>query len=127
MRWVKINKNKKINFEFKKILNKDFSISMPGYNSMDVDYFLDELITDFKNNNNFLDQLNFENETNLKIIDDLQIKITNLEMSNQLLREQLRDLDNKGYNNLEILKRLSNLEEAINEKNNEIMKNITEK
>ncbi len=112
---IKIYPNKNKKFDYKKILNQDFVISMPGYSTTDVDYFLDEIILDYKKNNQIFEQINFDNETNLNIIDDLQSKITNLEMSNALLREQLRDLDNQGYNNLEILKRLSNLEEALHE------------
>ncbi len=117
---MKINTNKNDKFDYKKILNQDFVISMPGYNTTDVDYFLDEIILDYKNKNEMFEQINFDNDTNLSIIDNLQNKITNLEMANKLLKEQLKDLDNKGYNNLEILKRLSNLEEAMNGQDNKI-------
>ncbi len=98
------------------ILKKDFNISMPGYNTFEVDYFLDQIIEDYKYYNNYVETLNFENDTNLKIIESLHQKINKLEMNNKLLLEKLKDLDNLGYNNLEIIKRINVLEEALNQK-----------
>lgn len=88
----------KIQLTAKDILEKDFKITMRGYNQKEVDRFLDKIIKDY--------------ETFHQVITELQEE-------NQKLKKQLEEASKRpaqqtmGTTNFDILKRLSNLEKHV--------------
>lgn len=78
-------------------MEKEFKISMRGYNQDEVDEFLDIIIKDYENFKKY---------------------IQTLEMENKKLKKQLEDAKKQqpqttGATNFDILKRLSNLEKHV--------------
>lgn len=95
--------NKKIQLTSKDILEKEFKVSLRGYNQDEVDSFLDKIIMDY--------QLFNEEITTLKK------EIARLKKLNQE-KEQGKDSESTrvippSQVNYDVLKRLSNLEKAV--------------
>ena len=99
----------KIFLTTKDILEKEFKLDARGYRPQEVDKFLDLVIKDYTEYQS--------------IIKKLAIEIKNLESENQSLQGEVRDLkskldiaasnSNKGVTNLDILKRISELEKIV--------------
>ncbi|RAK18949.1 DivIVA domain-containing protein [Anoxybacillus vitaminiphilus] len=81
----------------KDILEKEFKISMRGYNQDEVDKFLDLIIKDY--------------ETFQQQIEELQQE--NMRLKRQLEEAQKRQPAQAGTTNFDILQRLSNLEKHV--------------
>lgn len=98
----------------KDIYEKDFEKTMVrGYRPQEVDAFLDDIIADYQKMsdlNNDVIKLSEENHKLKKEIEDLRIRVASS-----------RPQDNKSFanqnsnqnNNVDILKRISNLEKAV--------------
>ena len=106
----------KVNLDIQTILDKEFEIDFKGYSSDDVDSFLDLVMEDY--------------QTYQEITAELNQKIAELERTNASLRAKLIEEEGKsrakeqavaatpaaqGAANVDILKRLSRLEEMIYE------------
>lgn len=90
------------------ILEKDFKIDTRGYRLKEVDQFLDTIIGDYEQ---FLEIIsNLEKEKA-----DLLTEIMNLkqELRNSKLSVQAASNNGKDVNNIDIMRRLSNLEKMI--------------
>ena len=91
----------------KEILEKDFNIDPKGYSPKEVDQFLDLVIKDY---------VDFENTTK-KLIAEIKA----LESDNSKLKSEIRNLkasleianSNKGVTNVDLLKRISDLEKVV--------------
>lgn len=91
----------------KEILDKDFKIDARGYRPQEVDQFLDLIIKDY---------VDFETTTKR-----LVTEIKSLESDNAKLKSELRNLksaleianSNKGVTNVDLLKRISDLEKVV--------------
>ncbi len=91
----------------KEILEKDFKIDARGYRPQEVDEFLDMVIKDY---------VSFENNTRKLIAE-----IKRLELENDKLKSDVRNLkssldiagSNKGITNVDLLKRVSDLEKVV--------------
>ena len=91
----------------KEILDKDFKIDARGYRPQEVDQFLDLIIKDY---------VDFETTTKR-----LVTEIKSLESDNAKLKAELRNLksaleianSNKGVTNVDLLKRISDLETVV--------------
>ena len=91
----------------KEILDKDFKIDARGYRPQEVDQFLDLIIKD---------DVDFETTTKR-----LVTEIKSLESDNAKLKAELRNLksaleianSNKGVTNVDLLKRISDLEKVV--------------
>lgn len=91
----------------KEILDKEFKIDARGYRPQEVDQFLDYIIKDY---------VYFENSTK-KLISEIKA----LENENDKLRTEVRKLkasldiagSNKGVTNVDLLKRISDLEKVV--------------
>lgn len=91
------------------ILEKEFKLDARGYRPQEVDKFLDLVIKDYSEFSS--------------IIKRLMNELKNLEKDNQVLKSEVRDLkskldivgssSNKGVTNVDILKRLSELEKIV--------------
>jgi DivIVA domain-containing protein len=87
----------RIKLTVKDILEKEFKISMRGYNQDEVDKFLDLIIKDY--------------ETFHQQIEELQQE--NMRLKRQLEEAQKRQSTQAGTTNFDILQRLSNLEKHV--------------
>lgn len=91
----------------KEILEKDFKIDARGYRPQEVDQFLDMIIKDY---------VDFEATTKR-----LVTEIKALESENAKLKAEIRNLkasldiagSNKGVTNVDLLKRISDLEKVV--------------
>lgn len=91
------------------ILEKEFKLDARGYRPQEVDKFLDLVIRDYT-----------EYQT---IIKRLMAEIKNMEKDNQILQGEVRDFkskleivennSNKGLTNVDIIKRISELEKIV--------------
>lgn len=101
----------KVNLDIQTILDKEFNIDFKGYSASEVDGFLDLVIQDY--------------QTYQEITSELNQKIAELERTNASLRAKLIEVEGRtraleantpaqqGANNVDILKRLSRLEEEV--------------
>ncbi len=102
----------KLNLDIQTILDKEFNIDFKGYNATEVDGFLDLVIQDY--------------QTCQENAEQLSDKIAELERTNASLRAKLIEVEGRtrameanptpaqqGAANVDILKRLSRLEEQV--------------
>ncbi len=107
----------KVNLDIQTILDKQFDIDFKGYSAAEVDSFLDLVMEDY--------------QTYQEITAELNQKIAELERTNASLRAKLIEEEGRtraleknitpaaqGAANVDILKRLSRLEEQVFEQNN---------
>lgn len=97
MGWMNMVKDH-IQLTSKEILEKDFRTSMRGYNQAEVDEFLDKIIKDYNNFNQYIQRLEEEVQ---------QLKKT----KNHIQSRQSVQPNHQA--NYDILKRLSNLEKEV--------------
>lgn len=106
----------KLQYTSSEILNKEFKIENLGYESIEVDKFLDSIIRDYllvENNylveKNLLDKIKEENT-------QLKSKLKTLEIENASLRNKLKlyeENPNASKDNLDLIKRISTLEKYL--------------
>ncbi len=97
----------KIYLTTKDILEKEFKIDTRGYRPQEVDKFLDIIISDYSEYN--------------KIIKRLDTELRTIMTENERLKKEVRELRSqiemasnaKGVTNVDILKRLSELEKIV--------------
>ena len=93
------------------ILNKEFRIDTRGYRLKEVDQFLDEIIADYQTYDKIIRDLQKEKEDQTEIILNLKQEIRDLKTTVEISRSSNRE--EMGTSNLDILKRISNLEKAV--------------
>ncbi len=99
-----------------KILHKQFEGSKPGYNSLQVDSFLDTVISDYEAFETYYNaaEQKIEELTNLNSI--LNKRLSKSEAELALISEKFKNIgdnENATLNNLDLLKRISALEKAL--------------
>ena len=102
----------KLNLTPEDILNKEFKADFKGYNADDVDAFLDLILDDYQKMEDNVQQL-------LDAVNSLQNQIKDLKAKNIELegRKMAFDLSNTtSYSSVDVLKRLSRLEETVYKK-----------
>ena len=104
-----------INLTPEEILNKEFKIDTRGYRLKEVDQFLDEIIADYQTFNKIILDLQKEKEDQVEVILNLKQEIRDLKTTVEISRSASKD--DIGGSNLDVLKRLSNLEKAVFGKN----------
>ena len=106
--------NNNINLTPQDILDKDFNVDTRGYRPQEVDKFLDIIIKDYTEYINMVRKLQKENRL-------LEEEITNLKQNIRRLKENESNFENTAnttrITNLDILKRISNLEKIVYGKN----------
>ena len=110
-----MNKNL-INLTPDDILNKEFRIDTRGYRLKEVDQFLDEIIQDYQTFNKIILDLQKEKDDQTEIILNLKQEIRDLKTTVEIRSNNKDDISGT---NLDILKRLSNLEKAVFGKDDE--------
>lgn len=88
----------KIKLSIKDILNKEFKVSMRGYNQEEVDQYLDTIIKDYESFQNQIVALQQENAKYKKLLEDQKNTVAPSPFNNT---------------NTDVLKRLSNLEKHV--------------
>lgn len=87
-----------IKLDTKKILEKEFKTGLRGYNTEEVDLFLDDVIKDY--------------QTFMKKIDSLETEIENMKKQMEETKRKPAPT-NTGGTNFDILQRISNLEKHV--------------
>ena len=107
----------RIKFTPKDILEKNFKIDMRGYTPKEVDQFLDDVIGDYEQ---FLEIINnLEKEKAALISENMSLK---QELRNTKLNIEVasKNVDGAQVTNVDIMRRLSQLEKMVySKKNNE--------
>lgn len=107
---IVMNKNL-INLTPEKILYKEFKIDTRGYRLKEVDQFLDEIIADYQTFNKIILDLQREKEEQKDVILNLKQEIRDLKTTVEISRSQ--NNGDTSFNNIDILKRLSQLEKTV--------------
>ncbi len=91
------------------IYNKEFKLDTRGYRPQEVDKYLDVIMRDYEEFISIIKEQNHEikqlTEDNLQLKQEIRILKTKI--------EALKDTDSDGSTNVDVLKRLSNLEKII--------------
>ncbi|MDC9263012.1 cell division regulator GpsB, partial [Clostridioides difficile] len=95
-----------INFTPKDILQKEFKPKMRGYDTADVDTFLDSVIKDYENYGKEIERLKEENERLSDKVDELGKQV-----SAGAIAEEVAPVS--GATNVDVLTRLSMLERRV--------------
>mgnify|MGYP002869303982 CR=1 FL=1 len=90
------------------ILNKQFKIDMKGYSLKEVDGFLDQIIGDYEQFDAIIAQYESEKNEYLREIMNLKQELRNIKMSIDVAKG-----GDKEVTNLDILRRISNLEKIV--------------
>jgi DivIVA domain-containing protein len=100
----------------RKIVDKEFKAKRNGYDALEVDEFLDEVVDDYVALEQYVNALE-------KKVDDLQkdvklykTRLDQAEIQNEIMSKKLENIsenDNASLSNLEYLKRISLLEQAL--------------
>ena len=98
----------KISLTPQEILKKEFKIDMRGYSLKEVDQFLDEIIGDYEQFNIIIENYEAKIEEYLKEIMNLKQELRNVKMSIDVAKT-----GDKEVTNLDILRRISNLEKIV--------------
>lgn len=98
----------KISLTTQDILEKEFKIDTRGYRLKEVDQFLDEIIGDYENYNEIIKQMTSEKEELLNEIMTLKQEIRNLKTAAEITKT-----DDKEVTNMDLLRRVSNLEKIV--------------
>ena len=105
--------NQDFNLTSKDILEKDFKIDTRGFRIKEVDAFLDEIIEDYER----FDRLKKEYEEDRQRLQDEVLKLEqenrNLKASIEIAKDAPSDESIKNVSNLDVLKRLSQLEKIV--------------
>ena len=106
----------KVKLTSNEILDKRFTASTAGYDAVDVDTFIDEIIKDYLliEKNLIISEHEFK-ELNKKI-DSLNKEKTSLEIENSKLKKRfsnIKEEDNVTTSNIELLRKLHLYEKAL--------------
>ena len=98
----------KISLTPQDIYNKEFKIDVKGFSTKEVDSFLDQIMDDYKEFNEIIRNYELEKEQYLKEIMNLKQELRNIKMSIDIAKD-----GKKEVTNLDILRRISNLEKIV--------------
>ncbi|MCI2069401.1 MAG: DivIVA domain-containing protein [Bacilli bacterium] len=99
-----------------KILHKQFEGTKPGYNCLQVDSFLDTVISDYETMEKYAAESERKIEELKSLNDMLNKRLTKEEADLAVMSEKLKNIsdnDNASLSNLDLLKRISALEQAL--------------
>lgn len=100
--------NDRITLTMKDILEMDFKIDARGYRPQEVDKFLDIIIKDYNEYNNIIKSLRKEKNALLEENQNLKTEVRNLKSSIEAAK-----LGEKEITNVDLLRRISQLEKII--------------
>lgn len=100
---------KKLNLNPEEILNKEFNVDFKGYTPSEVDSFLDSVLDDYQTMEENVQEL-------LDLVSKLQEEVKELTKKNVELEGRKKAIDftnTTSYSSVDLLKRLSRLEEQV--------------
>lgn len=97
------------------IYNKNFKIDIKGFSPKEVDAFLDEIIGDYETFNTIIAEYEREKAEYLREIMNLKQELRNIKMSIDVAKN-----GDKEVTNLDILRRISNLEKIVYGKDKQV-------
>ena len=100
----------KISLKPQDILEKEFKIDTRGYRLKEVDQFLDTIIGDYEEFLNIINNLEKEKTDLMAEIMSLKQELRNSKLSMEVARN---NIDNVEVTNVDIIKRLSQLEKMV--------------
>ena len=100
----------KISLKPQDILEKEFKIDTRGYRLKEVDQFLDTIIGDYEQFLNIINSLEKEKADLMAEIMSLKQELRNSRLSVEVARN---NVDNSEVTNIDIIKRLSQLEKMV--------------
>lgn len=106
----------KLMLDSNKIYHKIFEGTKPGYDALQVDSFLDIVIKDYESMEQYIVDNDAEMEELKNKVKMVNAQLSKVEAENATLKERLGDItenEDASLNNLELLKRISKLEEAL--------------
>ena len=92
------------------ILKKEFNIDTRGYRLKEVDQFLDVIIDDYEQFLNIIDTLEKDKADLLAEIMSLKQELRNSKLSMEVVKN---NVDNSDVTNVDIMRRLSQLEKMV--------------
>lgn len=106
-----------INLSPKEILNKEFKFDAKGYRPKEVDEYLDTIIEDYNEFIRLVKRLEKENRNLVEENARLSQEVRKLKMALESQEESSESTGKFTTNNVDLLKRLSNLEKIVYGKN----------
>lgn len=106
----------KLKLDSNKILHKQFEGSKPGYNALQVDTFLDTVIQDYESIESYSSSCESKIAELSQLNNMLNERLSKVEAENAVMSEKLHNIsdnDNASLSNLDLLKRISALEQAL--------------
>lgn len=100
--------NDKITLTIRDILDKEFKIDARGYRLQEVDKFLDIIIKDYNEYNNIIKTLDKERKILQQENQELKQEVRNLKSSIEAVK-----LDEKEITNVDLIRRISQLEKIV--------------
>lgn len=105
---------KDTNLTAQEIYEKEFHVDLKGYAPAEVDEFLDQVIEDYQNYDEKLEEMGVAITRYEEKIKELQQQIISLQSENENLNEKVSsDFVNGNGNTVDILKRIARLEKAV--------------
>ena len=98
----------KISLTPQDIYEKEFKIDVKGFSVKEVDSFLDQIMDDYKAFGEIIRNYELEKEQYLKEIMNLKQELRNVKMSIDIAKD-----GKKEVTNLDVLRRISNLEKIV--------------
>ena len=105
--------NQNFNLTSKDILEKDFKIDTRGFRIKEVDAFLDEIIEDYEHFDKVIKEYEEEKSKMQEEISKLEQENRNLKASIEIAKDAPSDESMKNVSNLDVLRRLSQLEKIV--------------
>ena len=105
--------NEKIYLTPQDILNKEFKKDTMGYRPQEVDKYLDMVIRDYTEFINIIKKLQIENAQLKKEKEQLRTEYMKMKNIIDSARQTSQAGPNANYNNIDLLKRISNLEKTV--------------
>ena len=96
------------------IINKEFQVDYQGYDSQEVDLFLDMIATDYRVFESMAEEYNKQIKYLRQQLTDLQEKNEVLKAKLDVTKAQKTKLEEEGFSKADLIKRIHNLEGKIN-------------
>ena len=98
----------KISLTPQDIYDKEFKQDVKGFSAKEVDSFLDQIMEDYKAFNEIIRNYELEKEQYLKEIMNLKQELRNAKMNIEIAKDGKKEITN-----LDVLRRISNLEKIV--------------
>lgn len=106
----------KISLTIEDILNKDFKIDARGFRPQEVDKFLDQIIGDYNEYNNMIKE--YRKEISLLNDENMRLKNELRRLKDSISAAERDGNSGSSVNNVDLLRRLSQLEKVVFGDNN---------